>query len=80
MTRVNDHIFDRPLLATDWSKPSENALELLKSFKGLARKVVAIHNIGAKISKGLDLTALKNIEDESNKRLDDYCRRLVAAA
>ncbi|MGA9480262.1 MAG: universal stress protein, partial [Desulfobacterales bacterium] len=79
LTRVNDHIFDRPLLATDWSKPSENALELIKSFKGLARKVVVVHNIGAKISKGLDVTVLKAIEAESRKRLEDYCRRLEAA-
>lgn len=79
LTRVNDHIFDRPLLATDWSKPSENALELIKSLKNLARKVVVVHNIGAKISKGLDVKALKTIEDESNTRLGDYCRRLEEA-
>jgi nucleotide-binding universal stress UspA family protein len=79
LTRVNDHIFDRPLLATDWSKPSENALELITSFKGLARSVVVVHNIGAKISKGLDAAALKTIKDESNRRLEAYCRRLEAA-
>jgi nucleotide-binding universal stress UspA family protein len=78
LTRVNDHIFNRPLLATDWSKPSENALELIKSFKGLAGKVLVVHNIGAKISKGLDVTALRAIEEESKRRLDDYCGRIEA--
>ncbi|MFZ0613660.1 MAG: universal stress protein [Desulfobacterales bacterium] len=79
LTRVNDHIFDRPLLATDWSQPSQNALELITSFKGLSATVVVVHNIGAKISKGLDVAALKKIEGESNIRLEAYCRRLEAA-
>lgn len=79
LTRVNDHIFDRPLLATDWSQPSQNALEFIKSFKGLASKVLVVHNIGAKISKGLDVAALRDIEEESKRRLEDYCGRIEEA-
>jgi len=76
LTRINDHIFRRPLLATDWSTPSENALEFLSGFKGLAEKVIVVHVIGAKLSKGLTKAALKRLETESKKRLDAYCRRL----
>jgi len=79
LTRVNDHIFHRPLLATDWSQPSQNALEFIKSLKGLASKVLVVHNIGAKISKGLDVAALRVLEEESKRRLDGYCGRLEAA-
>lgn len=78
-TRVNDHPYDRPLLATDWSEPSEHALELLSSFQGLARKVLVTHIVGAKLSKGLESEALDILEKESRKRLDDYCRRLKDA-
>ena len=79
LTRVNDHIFETPLLATDWSEPSEHALEVLKSFKGLAQKAIVLHNIDDKLSKGMEMAALKEIEDESKKRLAAYSRRLNEA-
>jgi nucleotide-binding universal stress UspA family protein len=75
-TRVNDHPYDRPLLATDWSEPSERALELLASFKGLSKKVLVTHVIGAKLSKGLESEALDFLKMESRKRLEEYCRKL----
>ena len=76
ITRVNDRIFTRPLLATDWSEPSEKALKLVSSFKGLADKVLVTHIIGVKISKGLDKSELNRIEKESKERLEEYCGRL----
>ncbi|MDL1968568.1 MAG: universal stress protein [Deltaproteobacteria bacterium] len=76
ITRVNDHIFTAPLLATDWSEPSEKALKLVSSFKGLADKVMVAHIIGVKISKGLDKSELNRIEKESKERLEEYCDRL----
>ncbi len=76
ITRVNDHIFTAPLLATDWSEPSEKALKLVSSFKGLADKVMVTHIIGVKISKGLDKSELNRIEKESKERLEKYCDRL----
>ena len=79
ITRVNDHIFAKPLFATDWSKPSEKALKLVSSFKGLTDKVMVTHIIGVKISKNLDKSELRRIETESKERLGDYCDRLKKA-
>ena len=79
ITRVNDHIFTKPLFATDWSKPSEKALKLVSSFKGLTDKVMVTHIIGVKISKNLDKSELRRIERESKERLDNYCDRLKKA-
>jgi nucleotide-binding universal stress UspA family protein len=79
LTQVNDHIFETPLLATDWSEPSENALELIKSFKGLAQKAIVLHNIDDKLSKGMEMTALKEMEKESKKRLETYSQKLNEA-
>ena len=76
LTRINDHIFRRPMLATDWSTPSENALEFMGGFKGLAEKIIVVHVIGGKLSKGLTKAALTKLETESKKRLEGYCRRL----
>ena len=79
ITRVNDHIFAKPLFATDWSKPSEKALKLVSSFKGLTDKVMVTHIIGVKISKNLDKSELRRIERESKERLGNYCDRLKKA-
>ena len=79
ITKVNDHIFTKPLFATDWSKPSEKALELVSSFKGLTDKVMVTHIIGVKISKNLDKSELRRIESESKERLANYCDRLKKA-
>jgi len=75
-TRVNDHIFVRPLLATDWSEPSQRARDALSAFKGVAEKVLIAHVIGAKISKGLDQEALTALRVESEKRLEAYCQKI----
>jgi len=76
ITKVNDHIFKSPLLATDWSDPSEKGLKMLSSLKGLADRVLVGHVIGVKISKGRSKAELDRIEKESKERLDDYCKRL----
>lgn len=77
--RVNEHPFQRPLFATDWSKPSQNALEFITSLKGAVDKVDVVHVIGVKISKSLDKSELNRIEKESKERLDKYCATLKKA-
>lgn len=79
ITKLNEHIFRKPLFATDWSKPSEKALKLVSSFKGLTDKVMVTHIIGVKISKNLDKSELRRIERESKERLGNYCDRLKKA-
>ena len=79
VTRTNDAIFKRPLLAADWSEPSERALELLISLNGLIEKAFVCHTIGVKISKSIDKTELHRIEKESKERLEKYCERLKFA-
>ncbi len=79
VTRVNDDIFKRPLLATDWSEPSTRALDVLKSFDGIIEKAFVCHIVGVKISKGLDKSELYRIEKESRERLEDYCAKLKSA-
>ncbi|MBU3946981.1 MAG: universal stress protein [Proteobacteria bacterium] len=79
LTRVNEHIFSHPMLATDWSCPSENALETLISLKGLASKIIVAHNIGVKITKAMSPAQFQEIKKESRKRLNEYRHRLVDA-
>ena len=79
LTRTNDNIYQRPLLATDWSEPSENALKALLAFGSACEEIMVAHIIGAKRSAGLDDAALKKLEDESEKRLQTYCRMITDA-
>ena len=76
LTRTNDHIFDRPMLATDWSRPSENAMQGMSALKELAETILVVHVIDAKLSKGMDSDRLNSIEKESKSRLQNYCRTI----
>ncbi|MGB5156880.1 universal stress protein [Desulfobacterium sp. N47] len=79
LTRVNEHIFSHPMLATDWSCPSENALEALISLKGLASNIIVAHNIGVKLTKAMSPAQFQEIKKESRKRLNEYRHRLIDA-
>lgn len=79
LMRTNEHIWRRPLLATDWSPPSQRALDATMALKGLAEKIIVTHVLGARRVKNLEPPAIQRLEDESAKRLDDYCRQIDAA-
>ncbi len=79
VTRINDRIFTRPLLATDWSGPSEKAIRLLLSLSGIVEQSYVCHVIGVRISKGREVSELLRMERESRDRLDQYCARLNSA-
>jgi len=74
LTRTNDDIWKRPLLASDWSEPSRRALDAVIRLKGLVEKIMVAHVLGARMVKNLEDKAIKRLEDESLKRLDAYCR------
>ncbi len=76
LSRTNDQIFKRPLLATDWSQPSENALHSMDALKGLADEVHVVHVIDAKLSKGMDSEQRSRLETESKSRLKKYCQQI----
>ena len=79
LMRTNDHIWQRPLLATDWSDPSRRALDATLALKGLAEKILVAHVLANRQTKNLESSAIQRLEDESVRRLGDYCRRIDAA-
>ena len=79
LSRINDRIYSRPLLATDWSEPSANALTALYGFKGLVEKALTAHVVDDKIAKGVAPRGLKGLESESRKRLEAYGAKLEKA-
>jgi nucleotide-binding universal stress UspA family protein len=76
LTRTNEEIWKRPLLASDWSAPSRRALDTVIGLKGLVEKSIVAHVLGARMIKNLEDAAIKRLENESLKRLDAYCRHV----
>ena len=76
LMRTNEKIWKRPLIASDWSEPSRRALEVCLALKGLAEKIIVTHVLGARRTKNLEQAALKRLEDESEKRLQSFCRQI----
>ncbi len=79
VTQVNGRMFTNPMLATDWSKPTEKAMEALMALKGSVGKAMVAHIIEVKIAKGYDKSGVERLEKESEKRLKEYCDRLKKA-
>ncbi len=76
LMRTNEKIWKRPLIASDWSEPSRRALEVCLALKGLSEKIIVTHVLGARRTKNLEQAALKRLEDESEKRLQSFCRQI----
>lgn len=76
LMRTNAHIWKRPLLASDWSGPSRRALETSLALKGLVEKIIVSHVLGTRRLKNLEPSAVRRLENESEKRLQFYCRQI----
>jgi len=76
----NTRIFERPMLATDWSAPSERCLSAITALKGVVKSAVVAHVMDSKLIKGVEPSQLAEIEKESQRRLNDYYERLQAAS
>lgn len=73
---LNAHPFHRPLLATDWSQPSEHALDFIRALRGLVGKVDLVHVEEIKISKEWEPSEWYHIEAESRDHLRRFCQIL----
>lgn len=78
-TRRTASPFRRPMLATDWSAPSQRALETLTALKGTAAHVAVVHVIGRRLAQGVTENGVAALEDESRKRLNGAVRRFEEA-
>jgi nucleotide-binding universal stress UspA family protein len=76
LMRTNEQIWKRPMLASDWSEPSQRALEATLALKGLVEKIIVTHVLGARRTKNLERVAIQRLENESQKRLQSYCRQI----
>jgi len=75
-TRVNSRLWERPMLATDWSPPSAKALAAVGALKGAAQSAIVAHVIDDKLTQGRDPAAVAALAAETRRRLEQYCRAL----
>jgi nucleotide-binding universal stress UspA family protein len=73
--KVNERPFERPLLTMDWSPASEKAVEYLLSFKGVLKKVIAVHVIGEKEFKSPSAMEIQSLRKENKQKLEEVCSR-----
>ena len=76
VTQVNSRLWERPLLAIDWSAPSAKALAAVGALKGAAQSAIVAHVIDEKLTKDREPTAVADIEAETRRRLEGCCREL----
>jgi nucleotide-binding universal stress UspA family protein len=74
---LEDKPFERPLLATDWSPASLNALDYLLPLKGVVKKVNLVHVASEKDLKGSAME-IQKVRKESRAKLDDMVDRFIA--
>lgn len=76
---ANEHPFQNILFPTDWSPPSERALQFLVALGGVVRKVDVAHVLTLKSSGEESQAHWGRIEAESSARLAAYCDLLGKA-
>lgn len=78
-TRINDRPFVRPMLATDWSPPSQRGLEAVIAMGPAVEKALVVHVVGRNVTRNAGAAAIEALENESRRRLDQACARLTEA-
>ncbi len=74
--KINDTLFDVPILAMDWSPAANRAIEFLVGLKTIIKKIQVVHVATEKSMEGLGSRGLQKMERESRKRLDELCNAL----
>jgi nucleotide-binding universal stress UspA family protein len=74
--KINDRIFEMPLIAVNWSDVSQRAVRFLAEFGEVINKVFIFHNIAIKISAAHKKEEIRQMEEESTKRLEGFCEIL----
>jgi nucleotide-binding universal stress UspA family protein len=76
---VTEPIFERPLLAVDWSAAGMRAVDYLAGLKDVCRQVHLVHVAGEKELKGTSAMAIQKTRKETREKLDRICDRLEAS-
>ncbi|PID40967.1 MAG: universal stress protein family protein [Proteobacteria bacterium] len=71
--------FEKPLLATNWSSSSQQAVEYLKSLKSVVREIDVVHVASDKDLKSPSAMGIQKTRKENRRKLDALCDELEDA-
>lgn len=75
LTKVNDKLFESPLVIVRWSELSQRVINFVEGLSGVIKKVNVFHNIDIKSLKGDD-EKVSRIKNETMAGLKEYCEKL----
>jgi len=70
---VPKRLFDRPLLATDWSPASLKAVEYLKGLKDVVREINVVHVVSETELKGDSTLDVQKTRKQKRQKLAEIC-------
>lgn len=74
--RVNDRLFDKPMLVIDWSEPCGRALNFIASLNRVIKRVLIFHDLDTGDCGKHDKVGIQHIAKESSGKLDEFCAAL----
>ena len=76
LEKINERIFERPMLVCDWSEPSMRALKLMKSFQSVIEEAIVFHDINVEKTHEKYEDSLHELKKVSIEKLDMVCDEL----
>ncbi len=74
--QVNDRIFERPMIITDWSEPSLRAMDFLKSLQDVIEEALVFHDIDLELEQNKYVKDLDQLKKVSMEKLGAFCDEL----
>ncbi|OHD65607.1 MAG: universal stress protein family protein [Spirochaetes bacterium RBG_13_51_14] len=76
--KINEHPFEKPLLAVDWSPASKKAVKFIAGLKNVVKEVQVVHVASEKSVKGDSAMDVQKIRKESRQKMEEMCAILRA--
>jgi nucleotide-binding universal stress UspA family protein len=73
---VPEKLFERPLLATNWSETGDRMVEFIKGLKNVIGEIHIIHVIKESSLKSPDTHKVQKVRKAERKKLDTLCNEL----
>ncbi len=76
--KPSDQLFERPILATDWSPASQRAAEYLKGMRDIVQKVSVVHVADENTLNSASAMAVQKTRKDGRRKLEEICDILEA--
>ncbi|OQY51862.1 MAG: universal stress protein family protein [Desulfobacteraceae bacterium 4572_88] len=76
--KPSDQLFERPILATDWSPASQRATEYLKGMRDIVQKVSVVHVAAENALNSASAMAVQKTRKDGRRKLEEICDILEA--